>query len=164
MDEITMRLGLLTDAAQQQQRLAATGLAKLEQQLRDLDQAVREEVRLSLQGELLALTSESRRTAEALARARRAVSVVTALWSLFVTACCCVGMVGAVVWWLPSRSEIEALRMKRDGLAAAIASLEQRGAHLDVRRCGSPVQLCVRVDRRAPTYGPAGDYLVVKGS
>jgi len=164
MDEITMKLGLLTEAAQQQQRLAATGLARLEQQLRNLDEAVREEVRRSLQSELLALTSESRRTAAALGRARRAVSIGTALWSLGVTACCCAAMVGAVLWWVPSRSEIDAMRARREGLAAAITGLEQRGAHLDVRRCGSPAQLCVRVDRRAPAYGPAGDYLVAKGS
>jgi hypothetical protein len=164
MDDKTVKLGLLTEAAQQHQRLAEVGLARLEQQLRDLDQTVREEVRRSLQDELLTLTSESQRTAAALAGARRAVSIRTALWSLGVTACCCAAMAGAVLWWLPSRSEIAALRLKRDGLAAAIASLEQHGAQLDVRRCGSAGRLCVRVDRKAPAYGPAGDYLVAKGS
>ena len=159
-----MKLGLLTEAAQQHQRLAESGLARLERQLQELDHAVRDEVRRSLQDELLALTSESRRTVEALAAARRAVGVGTALWSLFVTACCCAAMVGAVLWWLPSRTEIDTLRVKRDGLAAGIASLEQRGAHLDVRRCGGASQLCVRVDRKSPAYGPAGEYLVVKGT
>ena len=158
-----MKLGLLTEAAQQHQRLAETGLARLEQQLRELDCAVRDEVRRSLQAELLALTSEGRRTAAALTAARRAVSVGAALWSLGVTACCCAAMVGTVMWWLPSRSEIDTLRVKRDGLAAAIAGLEQRGARLDVRRCGGSGQLCVRVDRKAPAYGSGGDYFVVKG-
>ena len=165
MDEVTIKLGLLAEAAQQHQHLAETGLARLGQQLQDLDHTVRDEVRRSLQGELLTLTSESQRTTEALAKARRAVSGGMALWSLCVTACCCGAMVGAVLWWLPSRSEIDSLRVKRDGLAVAIARLEQRGARLDVRRCGDAArQLCVRVDRKAPAYGPAGEYLVVKGS
>ena len=164
MDEATIRIGLLTEAAQQHQQLAEAGLARLEQQLRELDSAVREEVRRSLQGELFALTSESRRTAAALAAARRVVSVSAALWSILVTVSCCAAMVGAVLWWLPSRPEVETLRVKRDGLAAAITALEQRGAHLDVRRCGDVGQLCVRVDRKAPAYGPGGDYFVAKGN
>ena len=163
MDEATIKIGLLTEAAQQHQRLAEAGLARLEQQLRELDSTVREEVRRSLQGELLALTSESRRTTAALTAARRAVSVGAALWSVLVTACCCAAMVGAVLWWLPSRPQIEALRAKRDGLAAAIVALEQRGARLDVRRCGDAGRLCVRVDRKAPAYGSGGDYFVAKG-
>jgi hypothetical protein len=69
-----------------------------------------------------------------------------------------------LAWWLlPSPNEITALRATRDDLASAVARLEQRGARVDLRRCGGTNRLCVRVDRKAPAYGEAGDYLVVKG-
>ena len=44
-----------------------------------------------------------------------------------------------------------------------IARLTQQGGHVELRRCGAARRLCVRVDRGAPMYGEAADYLVVKG-
>ncbi|MGH8327807.1 MAG: hypothetical protein ACRET2_13715, partial [Steroidobacteraceae bacterium] len=68
-------------------------------------------------------------------------------------------------WWmLPSRSEVAALRARRDALAANIARLQQRGGSVDLRRCGARARLCVRVDRDAPAYGADADYLIVKGN
>jgi hypothetical protein len=67
-------------------------------------------------------------------------------------------------WWLlPSQSELAALRSKRDELASNVAHLEQRGGRIDLRHCGGTDRLCVRVDRKAPVYGEAADYLVVRG-
>jgi hypothetical protein len=66
-------------------------------------------------------------------------------------------------WIIPSRAEIAALRTKHDELATQIASLEERGGRIDLRRCGDGARLCVRVDRKAPTYGEQSDYLVVRG-
>ena len=66
-------------------------------------------------------------------------------------------------WIIPSRSEIEALRARHDELVAKIANLEQRGGRIDLRRCGDGSRLCVRVDRKAPTYGEQSDYLIVRG-
>jgi hypothetical protein len=66
-------------------------------------------------------------------------------------------------WFLPSQSELATLRSKRDELAASVARLEQRGGRIDLRRCGGTDRLCVRVDRKAPVYGEAADYFIVKG-
>jgi hypothetical protein len=70
---------------------------------------------------------------------------------------------GAQWWLLPSQSELAALRSKRDELASNVAHLEQRGGRIDLRHCGGTDRLCVRVDRKAPVYGEAADYLVVRG-
>ena len=67
-------------------------------------------------------------------------------------------------WWiLPSPTELAALRAKRAELASNVARLEQHGARIDLRRCGAAERLCVRIDRHAPAYGEAADYLVVRG-
>jgi len=34
---------------------------------------------------------------------------------------------------------------------------------VQLRHCGAARRLCVRVDRGAPLYGEAADFLVVKG-
>jgi hypothetical protein len=124
---------------------------------------VREEVRRVLQTELLTLSSESRRTRDALAAVRQSIRLRIALWTLGVTSVCAAFAFAAALWLLPSRAEIEALRSRREALLVAITQLERRGAQLDLRACGAASQLCVRVDRTRPAYGAEGDYLVVKG-
>jgi hypothetical protein len=161
-DEHTMKFGLLMETAQQHQRLAEESLQKLEGQLQQIDGSIREEVRRVLQGELLTLSSESRQATEALRAVRRAVHLRIALWTLLVTGCCVGGVLGAALWLLPSRTEIESLRTRRDALVLAISELERRGARLDVRPCGDAAQLCVRIDPKAPAYGADGDYRVTR--
>jgi hypothetical protein len=58
---------------------------------------------------------------------------------------------------------VSALRAQRDELRLNVAKLEQLGGHIDWRRCGDSRRLCVRVDRKAPTYGEKADYLVIDG-
>ena len=48
-------------------------------------------------------------------------------------------------------------------MAAGIARLRREGAAVDLKRCGPERRLCARVDRTAPRYGEAADYLVLKG-
>jgi len=158
----TLQFGLLLEAAQQHQRLADDGLRKLDLQLRDLDSAVREEVRRVLQSELLALSSESRRASEALRELRRSLRLRLVLWTLAVTGCSAAIALGAMAWLLPSPAEVEALRLRRDTLTEAVADLERRGAALDIRPCGNGGRLCVRIDGKAPAYGTEGDYRVAR--
>ena len=87
----------------------------------------------------------------------------TLLWTVVIAMICSGVAMGEAWWMLPSQGEVAALRARRDALAANIARLERRGALLDVRTCGAPARLCVRVDRNAPPYGPGADYLIVKG-
>jgi hypothetical protein len=163
VEDDTMKLGLLMEAAHAQQALVANALEKLKAHASDLDDIVREEIRRTLVEELQLLGDESKRAAEALRRLGRSANTRVVLWSVGLTVLCAVLPLCGEWWFLPSQSELTALRAKRDDLAASIASLEQRGGRIDLRRCGGTDRLCVRVDRKAPTYGEAADYFVVKG-
>lgn len=163
MEQETLKLGLLMEAAQAQQALAETTLEKLKGHVRDLDDIVRDQIRTSLVEELHVLGSEGRRAAETLRSLGCAANLRMTLWSVGMTVLC-TGIPLCGAWWfLPSQTELVALRAKRDELTSAIAGLEQRGARIDLRRCGGSGRLCVRVDRKAPVYGESSDYFVVKG-
>jgi hypothetical protein len=163
MEDETLKIGLLMEAAQAQQALAESVLEQLKGLMGTLDDVVRDQIRRALVEELQVLGIESQRAAESLRRLGRAANARMALWSVGLTLLCtAIPMCGQ--WWLiPSQHEIQALRLERNALAASVASLEGRGGRIDLRRCGGTDRLCVRVDRKAPAYGDAGDYLVVKG-
>lgn len=158
-----MKLGLLMEAAQAQQRLSQESLERLAVHTRDLDGMVRDEVRRTVAEALGSVAAESRRATESLQRVRRAANLRTLLWTVSVAMICSGVATGEAWWMLPSQSQIAALRARRDSLAANIARLEERGGEIDVRACGARARLCIRVDRRAPAYGPGADFLVVKG-
>ena len=163
MEEETLKLGLLMEAAQSQQTLAATTLERLREHTAGLDAIVREEIRATLLEELRALYEDSSRAAEALRRLHRTANLRLIAWT--VTVLFVVSLVPcAIAWWLlPTRAEIQALGVKRDELTANIARLSRQGGNLELRHCGTTHRLCVRVERTAPAYGEAGDFLIVKG-
>jgi hypothetical protein len=163
MTDEAMRLGLLMEAAQAQQRLGQESLERLAAHTRDLDLIVRDEIRRTLAEALGSVASESRRATESLQRMRRAANVRTLLWTVSIAMICSGVAMGEAWWLLPSQSEIAALRSRRDMLAANVARLERQGGMLDIKTCGARARLCVRVDRNAPVYGGGADYLVVKG-
>jgi len=162
-DDSTMKFGLLMESAQAHQKLAETHLEQLRAHTRDLDGVVRDEIRRTLIDELQMLTAESKRATEALQRIKRSAGVRVGLWSV-VIAILCAGIPMAIIRWaMPSGSEIAALRARRDELAANVSALERRGGRIDWRSCGETARLCVRVDRKAPTYGEKSDYYIVAG-
>lgn len=158
-----LKLGLLMEAAQVQQRLSQESLDRLAVHTRDLEGMVRDEVRRTLAEALGNVAAESRRATESLQRVRRAANLRILLWTLSIAMICSGVATGEAWWMLPSQSQIASMRARADSLAANIARLEQHGGRLDVRACGPRERLCVRVDRSAPAYGPGADYLVVKG-
>ena len=164
VDAEGVKAGLLLEAIEAQRKLADDSLRRLKAQTRALATIVRESVRQTLAEEISGLATESRQATEAMRAARRAASARMALWSSGVTALTSTVSVVVISWWLPSQAQVEALRATRDRLAAAVASLEQRGGRIDLRQCGgNGNRLCVRVDRGAPAFGQNGEYLVVKG-
>lgn len=163
MDEEAMKLGLLMEAAQAQQRLGQESLERLAAHTRDLDAIVREEIRRTVAEELGAVADESRRAVQALRRVRRAANLRVLAWTVSIAAVCSGVAIGEAWWILPSQREIASLRARREALIANIAQLKKRGGAVDIRRCGSRGRLCVRVDRHAPAYGAGADYLIVKG-
>lgn len=163
MSDEAMKFGLLMEAARAQQRLGQESLERLAAHTKDLDVIVRDEIRRTVVEELGSVANESRRAAQSLQGLRRSANVRVLLWTVSIAAVCSAVGIGEACWMLPSQREIGTLRDRRDALAANISQLEQRGGMLDVRKCGARARLCVRVDRNAPAYGPAADYLVVKG-
>src|SRR5271165_17087 len=163
MDDANMKFGLLMESAQAHQKLAESQLEKLRAHTEDLDGVVRGEIRRTLIEELHMLSGESRRAAQMLQRIRRGNTARNALWSIVMAVMGTGIPITIMRWALPSESEISRLRGRRDELAASVATLEQRGGRIEWRRCGADARLCVRVDRKAPSYGEKADYYIVSG-
>ena|SRR5579872_2525877 len=163
MDETTMKVGLLMEAAQAQQRAIDASLQRLTQLMAGLDEVVREELRRAFAEEFRALGTASEVAAQALARVRQSASRRTALWAMAVTLASAAAP--CFVSWaiLPSRVEVARLRAERNSLTESVAELQRQAGRMDLRRCGDALRLCVRIDRTAPAYGASGDYLVVRG-
>lgn len=163
MDETTMKFGLLMESAQAHQKLAETHLERLRAHTQDLDGVVREEIRRTLVEELREVSAESNRAAQALRAVKRAAGMRGLLLSAAAAALSTAAPFAIARWILPSPAQIDALRARRDQLAANVSRLEQQGGRIEWRRCGESARLCVHVDRTAPAYGDKGDYFVVKG-
>jgi len=163
MDDATVRMGLLLEAAQTQQNLAQGALERLREQTAGLDAVVREEIRHTLLEGLRAVTADSERAAAAL----RGLQRFAALRRLLIN-CGALLLSGTLLGLvarelLPTPSELAVLSARRDELRADIARLASEGAQAQLRHCGVAQRLCVRIDRAAPRYGPDGDFLVIKG-
>jgi hypothetical protein len=163
VEDDTLKLGLLLEAAHAQQTLATTTLERLREHAAGLDVIVREEIRHTFLEEMQALAADSQRAAEALRRLQRAASARVTVWSVGVLALATAVPLGITWYVLPTRADVAALGTRRDELTVNIARLAREGGNVELRRCGAAQRLCVRVDRSAPRYGEGGDFLVVKG-
>lgn len=161
--DLSLRAGLLMEAAQAQQRLGQECLERLQAHLRDLDTVVRDEIRHTLTEALAGLVEETTQAAQGLRRLRHAADLRVLSWTVVVTVISALLGLGTMWRLLPSPRQIAALRAHRDVLAADIARLEKYGGRVDLRKCGLHGRLCVRVDRKGPAYGADGDFLPVKG-
>jgi hypothetical protein len=162
-DDATMKVGLLMESAQAHQKLAEGQLEKLRAHTQDLDSVVRDEIKRTLVEELRALTAEATSATRALQKVKGAGALRGTAWSVAAAVLCTVVPIEVARWALPSAAEIATLRARRDDLAANLAKLELEGGRIDWRRCGDGRRLCVRVDRKAPTYGDKADYFVIAG-
>jgi hypothetical protein len=163
MDETTMKFGLLMESAQAHQKLAETHLERLRAHTQDLDGVVREEIRRTLIEELHEVTAESNRAVHALRGMKRVAGMRGLILSAAAAALSTAVPIAIARWVLPTPEQVDALRARRDQLAANVSRLEQQGGRIEWRRCGESARLCVHVDRTAPAYGDKGDYFVVKG-
>jgi hypothetical protein len=163
MDDSTMKLGLLLESAQAHQTLAESILGKLRAHVADFEGIAREEIRHTLLEELHAVGEDAQRAAQKLRALRHTADLRMGFWTLGMAALSCAVPLALSHWVLPTRDEIAALSARRDELTARVAQLTREGGQIELRRCGSARRLCVRVDRKAPAYGEAGDFLVVQG-
>lgn len=162
MDQDSVKLGLLIEAAQTNQKLAEAAIEKLNKQTQGLAALVKDQIQLALADGLKSVEAETEGAVKALQRAARAANARTAFWTLGVTAVSAAIALLVACWVLPTPAEIATLRTERDELASNIAVLNERGARADFRRCGTG-HLCVRVDTNARRYGDQKDYLVIRG-
>lgn len=158
-----MKLGLLMEAAQAQQTLAATALDRLREHTAGLDAVVREGIRHALIEEMQALAEDTRRATDALRGLRHAANLRLLLWTATTVSLATAVPFGIAWYLLPTRADVAALIARRDELGASIARLTRQGGNVELRHCGVAQRLCVHVDRNAPVYGEGGDFLVVKG-
>jgi len=158
-----MKLGLLLESAQAHQTLAETVLEKLKAQVSELGSVARDEIRATMLEELNALGEDSQRAAETLRRLRYVADLRVAIWTLAMAALACAVPMGIAWWVLPSRGEVAALSAQRDALETTVARLKAEGGKMEWRHCGTAQRLCVRVDRKAGSFGDAADFLIVKG-
>jgi hypothetical protein len=167
MNEEAMKCGLLMEAAQRHQSLVEAALEAMKTHTAGLDAIVREEIRRTFVDELCMLAAEIQTAIRSLHALRRSANMRLAVWSVTITATCCAMMIAVILsaarWLLPSQAEIAALRSQHEGLASAIARLQEHGGRIDLRRCGDTGRFCVRVDRHAPAFGQGADYFVVAG-
>lgn len=152
-----MQVGLLMETAQTHQKLAEASLERLEAHTRGLDTVVRAAIRQALINDLRHVHDEAKRAEQALRAVRRAANWKVALLGAFFAILIVAIGYAMARWLVPSPAEIAELR-------ETVAQLEARGGKVDLRTCGeNSERLCVRVDLKAPHYGEAGDYYVVKG-
>lgn len=163
MDEQTMKLGLLVETAETNQKLVGLMLTKLGQHTEGLDAVVRNEIRQTLLNELRSLHVETQRAVQALRRMQRAANLRVTLWSAGITTMCAAVSLAVAWWWLPSMTEIQDLRQQRDELLASVGRLNKYGARADLQHCGDEHRLCVRVDLKAGRFGQHADYYVIDG-
>jgi hypothetical protein len=156
-------LGMLMESAHVQQQLAEATLSRLEAHTKGLDAVVRDEIRQSFTVECAALDEEIHKTTVALRSLQRSADRRIASWTVAILAIVGSGVMAVIEYAIPSVKDIEKLRSERAVLSTQINRLVDAGGRLDLRRCGEQARLCVKVDRSAPSYGDAADYLVVKG-
>jgi hypothetical protein len=163
MEDSTVKVGLLLEAAESHQATAAEALERLRQHAAGLDGVVREEIRATLVEELQDLQRHSQLAVESLCSlARHANLRAIVFGGVLVLLASAVPFV--VAWWLlPSATEVAALRASRDQLRADVAQLRREGGAVDLKYCGPQRRLCARMDRAAPRYGETADYMVLKG-
>jgi hypothetical protein len=163
MEDTTVKVGLLLEAAESHQATATEALERLRQHTAGLDAVVREEIRATLVEELQDLRRHTGLAVESLrALARHANLRVVALGGALVLLASAIPF--ALAWWLlPSAAEMAALRGSRDQMSAEVARLRREGGAADLKDCGPERRLCARMDRAAPRYGEAADYVVLKG-
>jgi hypothetical protein len=163
LEDVTVRIGLLMEAVESQRALASAALEQLQGHVAGLDAVVRAEIRSTLGEELHTLAAEGERAVLSLRSAARAANLRLAVWTLAVSAVAGAIPLGLCLWLVPTRADVAGLRATRDELAGNVVRLTQQGGRAQLRHCGNTQRLCVRIDRAAPAYGEAADYLIIKG-
>lgn len=158
-----LKIAALIDAADAAQARTLEAIDALNATRAGLQQAVAQAARVSTQQALQGLREELERAQRVVIDLQR-LSLWRAAWQhAMVALVAIVVTLVAVSWYVPSVSDMQALRAQKAQLAASIADLEQRGGKLQISHCGPERRLCVAVQDYAGIYGKDADYRIAKG-
>lgn len=158
-----LKIAALIDALDQEHERVQKATATLNATSSGLQRAVAQAAHLSMKEALEGLQGELERAQRVVIELQR-LSLWRAAWQhAMVALVAIVVTLVAVSWYVPSVSDMQALRTEKAQLEVSIADLEQRGAKLKISHCGPERRLCVAVDDYAGIYGKAGDYRIAKG-
>lgn len=162
LSEPALTAGLLMEGAQSQQQLAASALDALRAHTAGLDAVVRDEIHRTLVEVLSELSDEVAQATRRLDTATRRLRWRAATLGLSLVA---VGIAAPVYshWWLPTPASLAALEAQQATLNASVARLRREGGRVQLRQCGIPARLCIRIDTRSPRFGADGDFAVLAG-
>ena len=163
VDGDTVKLGLLMETMEIQQRTVDEALQRLQAHTRGLDVVVRDEIHRTLVDMLQEFANETSGAAETMKTIQRTMSIRSAIFALVLGAISAALPAGFAIWMLPAPGELAALREQRARLSHDVAELRGVGAEVEWHRCGDSHRLCFRVDRNAPAFGGHGDFLVPRG-
>jgi len=162
-DPQELKIAALMDAADAAQARALEAIDALNATRAGLQQAVAQAARVSTQEALQGLHGELERAQRVVIDLQR-LSLWRAAWQhALVALVAIVVTLVAVRWYVPSVSDMQALRAEKAQLTASMADLKQRGGRLQISHCGPERRLCVAVQDYAGIYGKAGDYRIAKG-
>ncbi len=158
-----LKIAALIDALDQEHARVRAAMEALNATSARLQQAIAQAARVSMQEALQGLHGELERAQQVVIDLQR-LSLWRAAWQHAMVALVAIVItLVAVSWYVPSVSDMQALRTEKSQLEASIADLEQRGGKLQISHCGPERRLCVAVDDYAGIYGKAGDYRIAKG-
>lgn len=158
-----LKIAALMDALDQEHTRVRAAMEALNAAIPRMQQAVLQAARASAQEAFDGLQGELERAQRVMIDLQR-LSLWRAAWQHAMVALVAIVItLVAVSWYVPSVSDMQALRTERSHLEASIADLEQRGGKLQISHCGPERRLCVAVQDYAGIYGKAGDYRIAKG-
>jgi DNA repair exonuclease SbcCD ATPase subunit len=166
MDGEERKIAALVAAFDQEHERAQRAIGALEKIGERLQQDVQSAARDAVMAALAEVHQETEQAVGAL-RALQRFSFWQSAWQHVTIAALAMAVTVACVWgYVPSLSEITALRAEQSALQASIEDLHQRGALIKLNTCGPRKHVCVLVDQTAGTFGegPRGEvYMIAKG-
>ena len=153
----------LLSNARTQQQIVEESLLRLHSHTAGLDAVVREEIHRTFVEECGALVEEARRVTDTLAHLQGVARSYLGWSGVVSTVLSIVAAMWIVNQRLPSRTEQAGLRQEEVRLKDSVTQLARLGGRVALRRCGPSGRICAQVDLKAPTYGAAGDFYVLKG-
>ena len=158
-----LRIAALMDALDAEHARVQKAMETLNATSSGLQQAVAQAAHASMQQAFRRLHGELER-AQCVVIDLQRLSLWRAAWQHAMVALVAIVItLVAVSWYVPSVSDMQALRTEKAQLEASIVDLEQRGGKLQISHRGPERRLCVAVDDYAGIFGKAGDYRIAKG-